>query len=42
MGKEIETEVKEFNRAYKILSNLDFKAQYYQENRRAAYQLGEI
>lgn len=40
--REIETEIGDFEKAYKLLSRLDFKETYYQENKRTAYQLEDI
>lgn len=40
--EEIETEVKDFENAYNILSKLDFKAQYYRETKRRLFTLNGI
>jgi len=40
--EEIEVEVKDFNKTFKILSKLSFKGIYYQENKRIAYKLKDI
>lgn len=39
---EIETDVDDFEKAFKILSKLKFKGIYYQENKRIAYKLKDI
>lgn len=40
--EEIEVEVDDFEKARKILSAMDFKGKYYQENKRILYKLDDI
>ena len=40
--EEIEVEIKDFNKMAEILSKLNFRGIYYQENKRKTFKLGDI
>ena len=41
-AEEYEVEVSDFDQAYEMLTKLEWKGVFYQENRRKIYRLGEI